>query len=70
MRAHGAPADTKMTVSEIAEVAVPLAEVKGKTPKQQVYSLLYTENRKADGLVERVDKGTFKLRPRRAKVKA
>lgn len=54
-----------MTVNEIAEAALPLAELKGKTPKQQVYSILYTENRKADGLVTRVDKGTFKLRPRR-----
>jgi hypothetical protein len=59
-----------MTVSEIAEAAVPLAGVKGKTPKQQVYSLLYTENRKDGGLVTRVDKGTFRLRPRGAKVKA
>ncbi len=55
-----------MTVTEITEVAVPLAtSVKGKTPRQQVYSILCTENRKADGLVTHVDKGTFKLRPRR-----
>ena len=59
-----------MTVSEIADLAIPLAEVKGKTPKQQVYSILYTENGKADGLVTRVGKGTFKLRPRRAKAAA
>ena len=54
-----------MTVNEIAEAAVPLAEVQGKTPKQQVYSILYTENRMAHGLVTRVDKGTFRLGPRR-----
>jgi HB1, ASXL, restriction endonuclease HTH domain len=59
MRAKRKP----MTVSQIAEVAVPLAELKGKTPKQQVYSLLFSENKKPDGIVSRTAPGTFKLNP-------
>jgi hypothetical protein len=51
-----------MTVAEIAEVALPLAELRGAPPKQTLYSILYAENRKADGLVERTGKGTFGLR--------
>ncbi len=54
-----------MTVAEIAEAAIPLSNLKGATPKQVIYSVLYAENKKPDGLVVRVEAGTFKLRPKR-----
>ena len=56
-----------MTVAEIAEAAIPLSNLQGATPKQVIYSVLYSENRRADGLVTRTDKGTFKLNPKRRK---
>jgi hypothetical protein len=60
-----------MTVAEITEAALPLTSLKGATPKQVFYSVLYSENRKADGLVTKVGpKGTFKLNPKRAKASA
>ena len=53
-----------MTVNEIAEAALPLAtSVKGKTPNQQVYSILYTEATRQDGVVERVGKGLVQAQP-------
>lgn len=59
-----------MTVAEIAEAAIPLSNLKGATPKQVIYSVLYAENKKADGLVTRVDAGRFRLNPRRRKASA
>jgi HB1, ASXL, restriction endonuclease HTH domain len=56
-----------MTVAEIAEAAIPLSDLKGATPKQVIYSVLYSENKRPDGLVVRVDAGTFKLNPKRRK---
>lgn len=53
-----------MSVAEIAEAAMPLTNLGGKTPKQTFYSVLYAENKKSDGLFERVEKGKFKLRKR------
>lgn len=55
-----------MTVNEIADAALPLAtSVKGATPKQQLYSILYGEAQRQHGLVERTGKGEFKLNPKR-----
>jgi hypothetical protein len=55
-----------MRVPEIIKAAVPLATgLKGRTPGQVVYSVLYTESKKADGFVVQVDRGTFKLNPKR-----
>ena len=57
-----------MTVSEIADAALPHAtSVKRATPKQQLFSALYLEAKRQDGLVERVGKGEFKLNPKRRK---
>jgi HB1, ASXL, restriction endonuclease HTH domain len=54
-----------MTVREIIDAAVPLSSLKGKTPGQVIYSVLYSENKKDDGLVTRTGKGQFKLNPKR-----
>jgi hypothetical protein len=60
-----------MTVGEIAEAALPLTALKGQTPKQVFYSVLYSENKKTDGLVLKAGKGgTFKLNPKRRKADA
>jgi hypothetical protein len=60
-----------MTVAQITEAALPLTNLGGKTPKQVFYSVLYGENKKADGLVTKVGPGgTFKLNPKRAKASA
>ena len=56
-----------MSVAEIAEAAIPLSDLKGATPKQVIYSVLYSENKRPDGLVTRTDRGTFKLNPKRRK---
>ena len=56
-----------MTVAEIAEAAIPLSNLAGATPKQVIYSVLYSENKRPDGLVTRVDAGRFKLNPNRRK---
>jgi hypothetical protein len=45
---------------------VPLAtSLKGKTPGQVFYSVLYSEAKKPDGLVVQTGKGMFKLNPKR-----
>jgi hypothetical protein len=54
-------------VAEIAEAAIPLSNLRGATPKQVIYSILYSENKRPDGLVTRIDAGTFKLNPKRRK---
>ena len=55
-------------VPEIIEAGVPLATgLKGKTPGQVFYSVLYAESKKADGLVVHTGKGLFKLNPQRRK---
>lgn len=55
-----------MRVPAIIEAAVPLATgLKGRTPGQVIYSVLYSEAKKADGLVVQTGRGEFKLRPRR-----
>lgn len=59
-----------MTVTQIADAAIPMTALKGATPKQTVYSILYGENKKPDGAFVRVNKGTFKLRPARRRAKA
>ncbi len=60
-----------MRVPAIIEVAVPLAtSLKGKTPGQTVYSILYAEAKKPDGLVVQTARGTFKLNSRRKRAKA
>lgn len=59
---------TPMTVAQITEAALPLTAIKGATPKQQFYSLLYSEAKKADGLVIKAGDGAiFKLNPKRRK---
>jgi hypothetical protein len=55
-------------VPEIIKEGVPLAtSLKGRTPGQTFYSTLYEESKKADGLVVQVERGTFKLSPKRKK---
>jgi hypothetical protein len=55
-----------MRVPAIIAAGVPLAtSLKGKTPGQVFYSVLYSESKKPDGLVTQVDRGTFKLNPKR-----
>jgi hypothetical protein len=55
-----------MRVPEIIEAGVPLAtSLRGKTPGQTFYSVLYSESKKPDGLVTQVDRGTFRLNPKR-----
>jgi hypothetical protein len=57
-----------MRVPAIIAAGVPLATtLKGKTPGQTMYSCLYSESKKADGLVVQTAKGTFKLNPKRAR---
>jgi hypothetical protein len=54
-----------MKMRTIIDAAVPLTGLKGKTPGQVVYSVLYSENKRADGLVTRTGTGEFKLNPNR-----
>ena len=56
-----AAAEAPMKVREIIEAAVPLTGLSGKTPGQTVYSVLYGEAKKPDGLFERVGRGEFRL---------
>ena len=57
-----------MTVAQITEAALPLTNLKGATPKQVFYSVLYGENKKPNGLVVKAGEGgTFRLNPKRAK---
>jgi HB1, ASXL, restriction endonuclease HTH domain len=59
-----------MRVPAIIEAAVPLSNLSGKTPGQTVYSVLYSEAKREDGLVVQVDRGTFKLNPNRRRAKS
>ena len=59
-----------MRVSAIIEAGVPLSRLAGKTPGQGVYSVLYGESKKADGLVVQTGKGEFKLNPKRRRAQA
>ncbi len=59
-----------LRVPEIIEAGVPLSNLKGATPGQVFYSVLYSESKKADGLVVQVDRGTFKLNPKRKRAAA
>jgi hypothetical protein len=54
-----------MRVPQIIEEAVPLSRLAGKTPGQVVYSVLYGESKKPDGLVVQTGRGEFKLNPKR-----
>jgi hypothetical protein len=55
-----------MRVPAIIAAGAPLAtSLKGKTPGQVFYSVLYAESKKADGLVVQTGKGEFKLNPER-----
>jgi HB1, ASXL, restriction endonuclease HTH domain len=56
-----------MRVPEIIEAGVPLSNLKGKTPGQTFYSVLYAEAKKPHGLVVQTGRGTFKLNPTRKK---
>lgn len=59
-----------MRVPEIIEQGVPLAtSLKGKTPGQTFYSVLYSES-KRPGLVVQAGRGEFKLNPKRRRAKA
>lgn len=53
------------TVTEIANAAIPLTNLKGATPKQTFYSVIYSESKKPDGVVTQVGRGQFKLNPKR-----
>jgi hypothetical protein len=65
-----------MTVTEVSTRAVPLAAgVRGSTPRQQVYSILYGEKKRPEPRWVLVARGTFKSTPKpkrsaRAKVEA
>jgi hypothetical protein len=60
-----------MPVREIIAASVPLAtSLKGKTPGQTFYSVLYSEAKRDDGLVVQVGRGTFKLNPKRRRAKS
>lgn len=59
-----------MAVAEVADAAIPLSNLNGATPKQVIYSVLYSENKREDGLVIRTGKGEFRLNPKRRKVAA
>jgi hypothetical protein len=53
-----------MRVPEIIAAGVPLAtSLKGQTPGQTFYSVLYSESKRADGLVVQTGRGEFKLNP-------
>jgi hypothetical protein len=56
-----------MRVPAIIEAGVPLSNLKGKTPGQTFYSVLYAEAKKPHGLVVQTGRGTFKLNPTRKK---
>lgn len=56
-----------MRVPEIAAAGVPLTNLKGATPQQTFYSVLYSEAKKPHGLVVQIGRGTFKLNPTRKK---
>ena len=57
-----------MGVPAIIEAGVPLAmSLKGATPGQTFYSVLYSEAKKPDGLVVQIGRGMFKLNPKRKK---
>jgi HB1, ASXL, restriction endonuclease HTH domain len=57
-----------MSVPAIIAAGVPLATtLKGKTPGQVFYSVLYSESKKADGLVVQTGRGEFRLNPKRRK---
>ena len=57
-----------MRVPAIIAAGVPLAtSLKGKTPSQTFYSVLYSESKKPNGLVVQVERGTFRLNPKRAR---
>jgi hypothetical protein len=57
-----------MRVPAIIEQAVPLSRLGGRTPGQVIYSVLYTEAKRDDGLVVQTGRGMFKLNPRRRRV--
>jgi HB1, ASXL, restriction endonuclease HTH domain len=60
-----------MRVPAIIAEAVPLAtSLKGKTPGQTFYSVLYAEAKKPDGLVVQTGRGEFKLNPKRRRARA
>lgn len=50
-----------MKVPAIIAAAVPLTGLKGKHPGQTVYSVIYSNAKKANALVQQVGKGEFKL---------
>jgi hypothetical protein len=59
-----------MRVPAIIEAAVPLSNLKGRTPGQSFYSVLYAEAKKPHGLVVQTGRGEFKLNPKRKKAAA
>jgi Fe2+ or Zn2+ uptake regulation protein len=62
--------DAPMPTSEVIEKTLKAATgLKGATPKQTVYSVLYSEARKPTGIVRKTGKGKatkFKLNPKAA----
>jgi hypothetical protein len=60
-----------MPIRQIIEEVLPLADgLKGAAPRQTVYSIVYGEAKREDGLVVQVDRGTFKLNPKRRRSSA
>jgi HB1, ASXL, restriction endonuclease HTH domain len=59
-----------LRVPKIIEAGVPLSSLKGATPGQTFYSVLYAEAKKPDGLVVQTGRGEFKLNPKRKRAAA
>jgi hypothetical protein len=57
-------------VPAIIAAAVPLSRLAGKTPGQVIYSVLYSESKKPDGLVIQTGRGEFRLNANRRKAHA
>jgi hypothetical protein len=64
-RAVLAKADGPLTTGQIVEgvLATEGVALGGKTPKATIAAILSVENSKPDGLFQRVEKGTYALRP-------
>jgi hypothetical protein len=57
-KAGGGP----LGMPEIIKLAVPMTALAGKTPGQVVYSTVYSEAKKPDGLFVKVGRGQIALR--------
>lgn len=51
-----------LAASEIAERVIAKVKLGGKTPKATVAGIISSEHRKENGVIVKVDKGTYKIR--------